>query len=103
MTGLPTDRSYAQECDAADPLAPFRQRFVQPAGPPLIYLDGNSLGMLPLATAERITNVMYREWGTGLIRSWDHWVDLPAGPATCSASICSGRPWVRWWCPTPPP
>jgi kynureninase len=78
VTGLPTDRSYAQECDAADPLAPFRRRFVQPAGPPLIYLDGNSLGMLPLATAERITNVMYREWGTGLIRSWDHWVDLPA-------------------------
>jgi kynureninase len=78
VTGLPTDRSYAQECDAADPLAPFRQRFVQPAGPPLIYLDGNSLGMLPLATAERITNVMYREWGTGLIRSWGHWVDLPA-------------------------
>jgi kynureninase len=78
VTGLPTGRSYAQECDAADPLAPFRQRFVQPAGEQLIYLDGNSLGMLPLATAERITSVMYGEWGTGLIRSWDHWADLPA-------------------------
>ncbi len=78
MTGSPTYRSYAQECDAADPLSPFRQRFVQPAGQPLIYLDGNSLGMLPLATAERIANVVPREWGPGLIRSWDHWVDLPA-------------------------
>jgi kynureninase len=78
VTGLLTDRSYAQERDATDPLAGFRQRFVHPTGQPLIYLDGNSLGMLPLATAARITDVMYREWGTGLIRTWDHWADLPA-------------------------
>jgi len=78
VTGSPTDRSYAEQCDAADPLAGFRERFVQPDGQQLIYLDGNSLGMLPLATAERITSVMYREWGTGLIRSWDDWAGRPA-------------------------
>ena len=42
MTGFPTDRSYAQARDAADPLAPFRERFVHAAGQPLIYrLEGD--------------------------------------------------------------
>ena len=36
--------------DAADPLASFRDRFVI-ADPAVVYLDGNSLGRLPLATA----------------------------------------------------
>src|SRR5436190_12088178 len=71
------DRSWAQEQDAADPLAHFRDRFAT-TDPGLIYLDGNSLGRLPLATAERISRVVLDEWGAGLIRSWDHWIDLPA-------------------------
>ena len=71
------DRSYAEECDAADPLASFRERFAF-GGPSLIYLDGNSLGRLPLATADRIADVVRHEWGTGLIRSWEHWIDLPS-------------------------
>jgi kynureninase len=75
-SSLPADRSYALECDAADPLAGLRDRFA-PADPSLIYLDGNSLGMLPLATADRITDVVRREWGTGLVRSWSHWIGLP--------------------------
>jgi kynureninase len=72
----PVDRAYAEECDAADPLAGFRERFVHD-DPGLIYLDGNSLGMLPLATAERIADVVRREWGAGLVRSWEQWIDLP--------------------------
>src|SRR6516165_10695725 len=71
------DRSYAEECDAADPLASFRERFAF-GDPSLIYLDGNSLGRLPLATADRIADVVRHEWGTGLIRSWEHWIDLPS-------------------------
>jgi len=71
------DRAHAEELDAADPLAPFRSRFFVEEGGPL-YLDGNSLGRLPLATAERIAEVVRQEWGTGLIRSWDHWLGLPA-------------------------
>jgi kynureninase len=62
--------------DAADPLAPFRDRFVIP-DPTLVYLDGNSLGRLPAATAERLTRVVGDEWGGELIRGWDHWVDEP--------------------------
>ncbi len=71
-----TDRAFAEKSDAADPLASFRDRFAFD-DPSLIYLDGNSLGMLPLATAERLAHLVRREWGTGLIRSWDQWIDLP--------------------------
>jgi len=54
--------------DAADPLAPFRDRFHLREG--LIYLDGNSLGALPKATGERLAQVVRGEWGEGLITSW---------------------------------
>ncbi len=76
MTGFSTDRSGAEELDAADPLARFRDRFVR-EDPALIYLDGNSLGMLPEATARRLSEVVGQEWGAGLVGSWAHWVDLP--------------------------
>jgi kynureninase len=42
-----------------------------------VYLDGNSLGMPPKRTIERIREVFEHEWASGLIRSWDHWVNLP--------------------------
>jgi kynureninase len=69
-------RDEAAALDRADKLAPFRERFALPDG--VIYLDGNSLGPLPKATPARITQVMQREWGQSLIRSWtDHgWIDL---------------------------
>jgi kynureninase len=76
VTTFSGDRSYAEECDATDPLASFRERFARD-DPSLIYLDGNSLGPLPLATAERIAEVVRSEWGAGLVRSWEHWIDLP--------------------------
>jgi kynureninase len=76
VTTFSADRAYAEECDAADPLGGFRERFVRD-DPGLIYLDGNSLGMLPLATAERVAEVVRREWGAGLVRSWEQWIDLP--------------------------
>jgi kynureninase len=76
VSSFTADRSYALQCDADDPLAGFRERFAID-DPSLIYLDGNSLGRLPLATAERIAEVVRREWGTGLVRSWAHWVGLP--------------------------
>jgi kynureninase len=76
MTRNPADRAFAEQLDADDPLAGFRDRFAR--GPePLIYLDGNSLGPLPIATRERIAEVVGREWGEGLVRSWNDWVELP--------------------------
>lgn len=66
----------AARLDAEDPLAAFRDRFVVDADP-VAYLDGNSLGRAPRATLERLGRLYREEWATGLIRSWDHWVDLP--------------------------
>ncbi len=63
--------------DRADPLAAMRTLFALPAD--VIYLDGNSLGALPCATADRMRTVVEREWGDGLIRSWNlsDWVGAP--------------------------
>jgi kynureninase len=71
-----TDRAFAQELDAADPLAGYRERFLFD-DPSLVYLNGNSLGALPLATLRRMEAMLREEWGTALARSWDRWVDLP--------------------------
>ena len=44
----------------------------------LVYLDGNSLGRLPRATAERLARTVAEEWGGRLIRGWDEgWMELP--------------------------
>jgi kynureninase len=65
------------QLDAADPLASFRERFVV-ADPQLIYLDGNSLGRLPRATAALAEQVVRQQWGDRLIRGWnDGWFTLP--------------------------
>lgn len=70
-------RESAHELDARDPLAALRSRFTLPSD--VIYLDGNSLGALPLGVRERLENVMSQQWGERLIRSWNEsdWYDLP--------------------------
>ncbi len=57
-------------------LGHFRDRFVR-HDRSLIYLDGNSLGPLPVRTQARIADVVDQEWGVGLARSWDRWMELP--------------------------
>ncbi len=69
-----------QDCralDAQDPLRTLRDLFALPAGQ--IYLDGNSLGASPKATAARVAQVVQQEWSQDLIASWNKagWVDLP--------------------------
>lgn len=63
--------------DRADPLSSFRSEFDLPGG--LTYLDGNSLGPLPIRARERMHDVVDRQWGKGLIRSWndEQWIHLP--------------------------
>jgi kynureninase len=66
----------AIELDQGDPLIRLRERFLF-ADPDLIYLDGNSLGRLPLAARKSIDRVVGEEWGERLIRSWnEQWWDL---------------------------
>ena len=64
--------------DLADPLGHLRNRFELPDG--LIYLDGNSLGPLPVGVGERVAAVVTDEWGSDLITSWNThgWIGLPA-------------------------
>jgi kynureninase len=69
-------REDALKMDVTDPLARWRDEFLIPSSF-LVYLDGNSLGMMPARTMMRLIHVMNDEWSLGLIRSWDHWVDLP--------------------------
>lgn len=45
--------------------------------PKTIYLDGNSLGRLPVGAPEAIARVVEREWGEELIEAWEHWIDEP--------------------------
>ena len=67
----------ARELDRQDPLHKFRERFAGLGGK-LIYLDGNSLGPLPVEAACLIAGVVKEEWGRELIGSWNQgWHDLP--------------------------
>ena len=70
-------RADCEARDRHDPLRPLRERFDLPAG--LIYLDGNSLGARPKAALARAQEVVAREWGQDLIKSWNTagWFDLP--------------------------
>ncbi|AKJ30488.1 kynureninase [Caldimonas brevitalea] len=72
-----TSREDCLARDQADPLACLRGLFDLPDG--TLYLDGNSLGVLPKATAARVQEVVRHEWGVDLIKSWNSagWMDLP--------------------------
>ncbi|MET0998391.1 MAG: kynureninase, partial [Marmoricola sp.] len=60
----------------------------------LVYLNGNSLGALPTGVAERMEDVVRREWGEGLIRSWNdaHWMELSHRVAARIAPLIGARP-----------
>jgi len=66
-TGFETDEQCARQMDAQDPLAHFRGRFFLPGN--TIYLDGNSLGLMPRDAEESIRRVM-QEWKTQAIDGW---------------------------------
>ena len=72
-----TTLAHCQERDSNDPLRSLKDHFSLPPG--VIYLDGNSLGVLPKATAARVAEVVAQEWGVGLIRSWNTagWFAMP--------------------------
>lgn len=59
------------------PIADYRTQFALPDG--VIYLDGNSLGVLPKAAIAAVQKTVKQEWGEGLIRSWNtaDWVNAP--------------------------
>ncbi len=82
----------AQKLDNTDPLAFARDRFRLPEG--VIYLDGNSLGALPVAAPVALANAADRQWGDDLIASWNkhEWIDWPTKIAARLAPIVGAKP-----------
>ncbi|MGZ8360901.1 MAG: kynureninase, partial [Allosphingosinicella sp.] len=82
----------AVAADAADPLRALRDRFHLPEG--LIYLDGNSLGPMPRAAAERQREVVTGQWGESLIRSWNihGWIEAPRRLGARIAPLIGAKP-----------
>jgi len=79
VTQLPDniDRNSCAALDAKDPLAAFRERFLDDGE--TIYLDGNSMGRLPKAALRRLQEMAEHEWGTILVRGWTEsgWMESP--------------------------
>ena len=84
-------RDDAAALDRSDPLAGFRERFLI-ADTDLVYLDGNSLGRLPLAARDRVQRAVDDEWGSGLVGSWEEWIDLPQRVGETLAPLIGARP-----------
>lgn len=69
-------RQDAVELDRSDPIAGARRDFlIEDDGP--IYLDGHSLGRLPVESRNRLLRLIDHEWGNDLVRGWERWVDWP--------------------------
>ena len=92
----PLSRSHslaeAQQLDRLDPLSHYRSQFVID-DPHLIYLDGNSLGRLPLRTRARVSQVVDHEWGSRLIRGWgEGWFTAPQRIGAKIAQLIGAQP-----------
>jgi kynureninase len=84
-----SSRERAAALDERDPLRAFRERFV--FDPDTVYLDGNSLGCLPKATATRLQKVIAEQWGRWGIRGWEEgWMDLPHAVGEHLAGVALG-------------
>lgn len=83
---------FARRMDAEDELAPYREAFAFPEAD-LIYMDGNSLGRLPRAAAERVQTAVEQEWGRRLIRGWNEgWYEAPARVGEKIARLLGAAP-----------
>ncbi len=60
----------AMDLDKKDPLKSFRSKF-KITDPSLIYVDGNSLGRLPVDSEDLMHDEVSEKWGNRLIRGWN--------------------------------
>lgn len=91
-TADPLSLSYALAQDAQDELAAFRAEFA-PLEPGLLYLDGNSLGRMPIRAIQQVRNALVDEWGTQLVRAWGtDWWDAPRRVGEALAPLLGAAP-----------
>jgi kynureninase len=92
MKPIMTTQQDCRALDAQDPLRELREQFTLPEG--VIYLDGNSLGVLPNTAAARVAEAVTAEWGQGLIRSWNSagWFELPQRLGNKIAQLIGAAP-----------
>ena len=88
LPGLDSIRQFDRE----DPLSVFRDEFELPAN--VVYLDGNSLGALPIAAKAIARRTVEQEWSDGLVRSWNDagWYELPRRLGGKIAGIVGAAP-----------
>ena len=88
----PLTRAELEALDRVDPLARHRANFDLPEG--VIYFDGNSLGAMPRAVPQLLSDVAGRQWAHDLIRSWNKhgWMDVPRRVGDKIARLIGARP-----------
>lgn len=88
----PRTRDEAVALDNADELQHVREEFLLPED--VIYLDGNSLGPLTGRAAERVAEVVRREWGRSLIAAWNShgWIRLAQRVGDAIAPLIGAGP-----------
>lgn len=85
-------KALASKMDDEDPLGVFKSEFFQ-SDPEEIYLDGNSLGRLPLVSQHELKEIVENQWGSRLIRSWgERWYDAPTRIGDRLAGLIGAQP-----------
>ncbi len=85
-------KEQAQRLDADDRLKDFKSLFMS-ADPEELYMDGNSLGRLPIPTREALSEVIETQWGSRLIRSWSEcWYDAPVRLGEKLGALIGAKP-----------
>ena len=103
------ERDHARSLDAADPLASYRDRFSFPKkddGTPVVYLLGNSLGLMPDSAQAAIEDEL-RRWGSlavdGHFQRPDGWLTYQDGLGDQAARLVGAAygarqrsaPWIE--------
>ncbi len=68
------NKNKIKDLDQNDTLSKYQSEF-QISDKDLCYLDGNSLGRLPLRTIDKITLFLKEEWGDQLVEGWENWIN----------------------------
>ena len=84
-------KEFIKALDLNDPLSEYQNEF-HVTDKDLCYLDGNSLGRLPLKSIEKISSFLKDEWGSELVEGWEHWInEAQVGGDLLAESILGAR------------